>query len=373
MFDRRDFLRSLAGLTAGLAVGRSSGFAQPAAGDAPATGDAPLPEAALPEAALPGVALPGASDRLGKLLPMRRLGRTGQWVTALGFGGSHIVGGAHVEKPVETDPQAQALIEAALEEGVRFFDNAQQYGNGEAERRFGRLLTPKYRDVIYLMSKTQSRDARGARRDMDECRQRMKVDVIDLMQIHHIESAKEVDRLVDNGVVDVLLEAREQGKIRHLGFTGHNTPHAHLRMLERLEQLGVDFDTVQMPMNVVDPHYESFIVNVLPKLIEKDYGVLAMKTLAFGQLTGVDNGWARRDRLAPEVVPQRMSLAEALGFVWSLPISTLISGMVAVPMVWENAAAARAHVDLDDQQRRALIDKVAEFAGPRTEFYKTEV
>lgn len=354
MFDRRAFLRSLMGLTAGLAMGRPSLSAQPAAADAPA-------------GAPPATSDPPTADRLGTLLPQRRLGRTGEWVTALSLGGSHVIHGG------QSEAESQALIEAALEEGIRFFDTAQQYGRGKSETRYGQFLTPKYRDVSYVMTKTQARGRGRALQDMDECRQRLNVDVIDLMQIHHIESPAEVDKLVDGGVVDVLLEAREQGKVRHLGFTGHDTPHAHLRMLERLDGLGVEFDTVQMPMNVIDPNYESFIINVLPKLIEKDYGVLAMKTLAFGQIMGQNNGWRGRNRQAPPIVPERMSLAEALGFVWSLPVSTLISGMSTVAMVRENAAVARAHVDLDEDQRLALIDKAAEFAGPRVEFYKVEV
>ncbi|MEM7625590.1 MAG: aldo/keto reductase [Planctomycetota bacterium] len=356
MFDRRSFLRSLFGMTAGLAVGR------------PVLGQAVTASESATEATTPAAgALPPTEDRLGKLLPMRRLGRTDEWVTSLGFGGSHMM------HEGQSEAQSAALIEASLEEGIRFFDTAQQYGWGESERRMGKSLTPKYRDVIYLMTKTQARERGRALRDMDECRKRLNVDVIDLMQIHHIESPAEVDRLVDNGVVDVLLEAREQGKIRHLGFTGHDSPDAHLRMLERLGQIGVDFDTVQMPMNIVDPSYESFIVKVLPKLIERDYGVLAMKTLVFGQITGRDSGWRGRNRQTPKVVPDLISLEDALGFVWSLPVSTLISGMPRVPMIRQNAAIARAEPHLDEAQRMALIEKAAEFSGPRVEFYKTEV
>lgn len=308
------------------------------------------------------------ADRLGQVLPLRKLGRTGESVTILGFGGSHMISGGKSAK------QSQALIETALEEGIRFFDTAQQYGNGRSEQRMGRFLTPKYRDVIYLMTKTQATDADRARRDMDECRDRLKVDTIDLMQMHHLHSPEDVDRRVDNGVVDVLLEAREQGKIRHLGFTGHDTPRAHLRMFERLDQMGVRFDTSQFPVNVVDPGYESFIENVMPKMTERDYGVLAMKTLAYGHIVGKRTGWTRRDKLiAPDIVPDRMSLVEALGFVWSLPVATLISGMDEPGLIRENAKLAREFRVLDEAQRLALIDKAADFAGPNIEFYKTEV
>ena len=340
------------GLTAGLTLGPSSLHAQ--TGDSAKNDPGPDPGSPIDR------------DRLGQLLPQRRLGRTGEHVTMLGLGGSHIM--HEGQSPAET----QRLVETALEHGIRFFDTAEQYGSGRSESLLGQFLTPKYRDVAYLMTKTQARDADHAARDMDACRQRLGVDTIDLMQIHHIESPQVVDRLVDQGVVGVLLKAREEGKIRHLGFTGHDSPQAHLRMLERLEQMGVEFDTVQMPINVADPSYHSFILQVLPKLIEKDYGVLAMKTLVFGQIIGKNKGWRRREHLtAPRVVPDRMSLAQALGFVWSLPVSTLISGMPVPEQIEENARLARGHADIDAQQRDRLVELAAEFAGPNLEFYKT--
>ncbi|MEO1237208.1 MAG: aldo/keto reductase, partial [Planctomycetota bacterium] len=347
-------------VTAGLTVGR--------AGSPGGGGSA----AAQPVAGHGGVKVaagqePPTRDRLGELLPMRRLGRTDEWVTAFCFGGSHLI------HEGQSDREHQELLEAAIEEGVRFFDTAQQYGRGKSERVMGKHLTPKYRDSIYVMTKTQATEATRARRDMDECRKRLNVDVIDLMQMHHIESARNVDQRIDNGVVDVLLEAREQGKIRHLGFTGHDTPSAHLRMLERLEQMGVEFDTCQMPVNVVDPGYESFVERVLPVLVERDYGVLAMKTLVFGALTGRDHGWRRRDRIAPNVVPEVITLAEALGFAWSLPVASLVSGTPRVDWLRENTQVLRDHQQFDEAKRLELIDKVAEFAGPRVEFYKTEV
>jgi len=283
----------------------------------------------------------------------------------LGLGGSHLI---HAGR---SEAESEALVEVAMASGIRFVDTAQQYGGGESERRLGLYLTPKYRDVVYLMTKTQATEATGARRDVEECRKRLGVDVIDLMQIHHIESPEAVDQRIDAGVLDVLLEAREQGKIRHLGFTGHDTPRAHLRMLERLDKMGVQLDTVQMPINVVDPGYESFILGVLPELVKRDYGVLAMKTLAFGQITGQNTSWKRgRESSAPAIVPEQMSLDEALGFAWSLPVSTLISGMPVPEQIRQNAAMARAFTAFDEARRQALVDKAAPFAGPEVEFYK---
>ena len=317
-----------------------------------------------PGAAAAPAAKTGGRDRLGPRLPERPLGRTGEGISVLGLGGSHVIMRDHSEA------KSQALIEAALEQGIRFFDTAQQYGDGLSEQRYGQFLTPKYRELSYVMTKTEATEQTQARRDMDECRQRLGVDVIDLMQIHHIGSAADVDKRVDGGVVDVLLEAREQGKIRHLGFTGHKTPSAHLRMFERLDGLGVAFDAVQMPVNLVDPGYESFIEHVLPACVQRGCGVLAMKTLAHGQFNGVRSTWGNPDRVAQELVPQRVSLADALGFVWSLPVASLISGMNEVAMVEENAALARAFAPLDDERRLALVEACADAAGPLTEFYK---
>ncbi|MEM6393648.1 MAG: aldo/keto reductase [Planctomycetota bacterium] len=347
MIDRRDFLRGLMSVTAGLTAGRLALDSTAQADDRSGGG------------------VPPTRDRFGELLPMRRLGRTGEWVTALCFGGSHLVNAE------QNDRERQALLETAMAEGVRFYDNARIYGNGEAERAMGQFLTPKYRGAIYLMTKTRARSADEAKRDMDDCRRRLNVDVIDLMQLHAVRDVADADARFDHGVVDVLLEAREQGKVRHLGFTGHDSPAAHLRVLERLAGLGLEFEACQMPMNVADPGYLSFIDGVLPVLVERGYAVLAMKTLVFGSIVGKNLGWKRRgEAIAPRLVPERMSLSEALGFVWSLPVASLVSGMDEVAMVKENAALLRKHQDLDEAGRRRLVDLAAEFAGPRLEFYK---
>ncbi len=309
---------------------------------------------------------PPTRDRFGERLPQRKLGRTGEYITALGVGGSHVL---HVD-----EDDARRIIDTAIEQGVRFFDTAQAYGSGRSEERYGKLLTPRYRDAIYLMTKTQAEDAAGARRDIDGCRQRLGVDVIDLMQVHAIHHPRDVDKRVDGGVVDALLEAREQGKIRHLGFTGHDTPKAHLHMLERLDGLGVDFDTVQMPVNVFDPSYHSFIEMVLPQLVERGYGVLAMKTLAYGQIVGKGEGWGRNYNRDPfPLVPEKMTIGEALGFAWSLPIASIVSGITTVDQARENAAAARAFEPFDETQRARLIALAAPHSGERAEFYKHPV
>lgn len=327
MLDRRDFIKSLAGLAAAnLLTDQTS------------------------------AAITRTTDRLGKLLPTRGLGRTGQAVTMLG------VGGWHIGRMSERD--AQAAIEAALEGGVRFFDSAESYQSGGSESRLGKLLTPKYRDVIFLMTKTTATDAATAKRHLEDSLRRLATDHVDLWQMHSVTSPNDVDDRIRAGILDVLLEAKKSGKTRHIGFTGHSAPSAHLRVLEKTDV----FETCQMPINLADPSYESFIRNVLPVLVKRNIGVLAMKTLANGGFFGgSEHGEHGRN---PKLVPDRVSIAEAIHFVWSLPVSVLITGPDDAKQLKEKIALARSFAQMDESRRQALINKVADLAGRRVEFYK---
>ena len=297
-----------------------------------------------------------SSDRLGKLLPLRTLGRTGEAVTMLG------VGGAHLGELSERD--AQATIEIALQGGVRFFDTAELYQSGGSETRMGKLLTPKYRDVIYLMTKTTARNAADARRHLEESLQRLNTDYLDLWQVHTIEGPIDADERIANGVFEVMAEAKESGKVRHIGFTGHRKPEGHLRVLEKSDI----FDTCQMPINIADPSYSSFIKQVLPQLIERNIGVIAMKSLANGGFFGGSSHGQHGNN--PKIVPNRVSIAEAVSFAWSMPVSVLITGFNNPQHMQEKIDLANSFVAMDEQQRQALIDKVADLAGRRVEFYK---
>ncbi len=295
-------------------------------------------------------------DRLGALLPRRKLGRTGELVTMLG------VGGWHIGRMSQRD--AQATIETALEGGVRFFDTAETYQSGGSESRFGKLLIPKYRDEIYLMTKTTARDAKRARRHLEESLRRLNTDYLDLWQVHSVNSPNDVDDRITKGVFEVMEAAKASGKVRHIGFTGHRLPSAHQRVLERADI----FDTCQMPVNLADPSYESFILNVLPTLMERNIGLLAMKTLANGGFFGGSSHGQHGNN--PRLVPERVSIAEAIHFAWSLPISVLITGPDNPDQMKEKVDLARSFVVMDEQQRQQLIDKVADLAGRRVEFYK---
>jgi aryl-alcohol dehydrogenase-like predicted oxidoreductase len=302
------------------------------------------------------------SDRLGKLLPLRMLGFSGPAVTNLG------VGGAHVGSVSEKD--AQAIIEKALEEGVRFFDNAPFYSGGTAEERYGKFLTPRYRDVSFIMTKTMARNRETALKDLDNSLSRMKTDYVDLWQVHSLETPGDVEDRVLNGVLDAFLEAQKRGKARHIGFTGHSSYKAHLKMLEQIKKRGVKMTSSQMPVNPADPHFESFVTHVAPKCVEAGIGVLAMKTLADGRFFGGNRGWGRTHVSVKPIVPEILSVEDVFGFVWSLPITTLVSGMESVQQVSQNAAIARKTWNWDQAERQKRIDAVASIAGPDLEFYK---
>lgn len=337
-FKRREFIAMLAGCTASLMV---PGFLN--------SGEA--------------IAAASGSDRLGKLLPLRKLGSSGAVVTNLGVGGDHV--------GTASERDAQAIIEKALEEGVRFFDNAPFYSGGRSEQRYGKFLSPKYRDVSFIMTKTLATSGKGALKDLEGSLSRMKTDYIDLWQVHALTSASDAEGRVQNGVLDAFLEAQRKGKVKHIGFTGHSSYKAHLKMLEEVKKRGVKMTSSQMPVNPADPHFDSFVTNVVPKCVNEGIGVLAMKTLAYGRFFGGNKGWVRTNVSVKPVIPDVLSLEDVFGFVWSLPVTTLISGMESTKHVSQNAAIARKTWNWNQAELQKRIDAVASFAGPDLEFYKS--
>ena len=304
-----------------------------------------------------------ASDRLGSILPQRKLGKTGEKVTML------VVGGYHVGWTTERD--AQETIEAALEGGVRFFDTSQSYGDGESEIRYGKYLIPKHRDLVFLMTKSNATDAKTVQKQLDESLKRLKTDYLDLWQIHSIRDPADVDTRLENDVLEVFLKAKQEGKTRYIGFTGHRNPAAHERMLEQVEDPDV-FDTCQMPVNVLDPSSHSFIRRVMQSLLDRNIGLLAMKTLADGRFFAQKK---RLDRIQWEtdqpVVPGRVSLQEALNFVWSLPVSVLITGAENAQLMKEKIRLTNEFVSMQQTERDELINRVADMAiAGKVEYYK---
>ncbi len=329
MIDRRAFLKSMASLTTGILL--SSACAE-------------------------GGEEESASDRLGTLLPTRKFGRTGEAVTMLGVGGWHIGEMSEVE--------AQKTIETSLEGGVRFFDSAESYQSGGSESRLGKLLVPKYRDDVFLMTKTTARNATDAWEHLEGSLTRLNTDQLDLWQMHSVRNPADVDERIDNGILDVMLEAKAMGKTRYIGFTGHASPAAHERVLERTDI----FDTCQLSMNLVDVSYESFIERVVPTLVERNIGVIGMKALANGGFFG--GSQHGKHGTNPKVVPNRVSVSEAIRFVWSLPVSTLVTGPDDAKQMQEKIDIAKTFTGMNDDERNALIEKVEDMAGTTVEFYK---
>ncbi|MDH3652597.1 MAG: aldo/keto reductase [Saprospiraceae bacterium] len=328
MNDRRSFLKSMTALTSALMI---------------------------PQFDLTGKPIV-KSDKWGELLPQRKFGKTGLEVTMLGVGGAHI--GRSSEKV------AQEIIEKAMEGGVRFFDNAESYQSGKAEEYYGKFLAPKYREEAFIMTKSTGKDRKTAQAHMEGSLRRMKVDYIDLWQIHSIRSPQDVDNRIADGVLELAIEAKESGKVKHIGFTGHNTYLAHQRMLESTDVL----ETCQMPINMFDPNYKSFIRNVLPILVERNFGVIAMKTLSnggfFGGTTHFNHGEQRK------IIPEYASIQEALHFVWSLPVSVLVTGAQSAEMLQEKIDLAKSFVVVEENKREDLIARVVDFDGSKVEYYK---
>jgi len=330
MTDRRMFLKSLAGVTAGLTLAGTT-------------------QAQTKE-----------RDRLGDVLPKRKLGRTKEYVTMLGTGGYHV--------GWTTERDAQEVIEAAMEGGVRFFDTAESYAEGTSETRYGKYLTPKYRDLIFLTSKSTGKDAKTVREHLEASLKRLKTDHIDLYQVHSVTTPEDVDSRIQLGVLDVLLKAKEEGKIRYLGFTGHQNPFAHARMLEKTRESDI-FDSVLMPVNVLDQTYFSFTQNIMQKALDRNLGICAIKSLADGRFFAKKEqaNWTSDD----PVIPNHLSIKEAMHFVWSLPVTVLISGNENATFMREKIDLARTFSKLTEEQKLTLIERVKNIAlTGKVEYYK---
>jgi aryl-alcohol dehydrogenase-like predicted oxidoreductase len=308
------------------------------------------------------------SDRLGDILPTRLLGKTGKEVTMLGLGGYHI--------GWTTERDAQETIEAALEGGIRFFDNAESYGPHTSEERYGKYLTPTYRDLVFVMTKTTAKDGKNAKEHLEASLKRMKTDYVDLWQVHAISSPQDVDDRISNGILDVMTEAKTSGKVKHIGFTGHQDPKAHTRMLDQIKEDDL-FETLQMPINPLDAaKKKSFIGEVMQEAVNRNYGILAMKTLAGGRFfpekIQVDElVWETDD----PIVPDRIGIQDALYFTWSLPVSVLISGAENKEMILEKISMARNFSKFSESQRIEIIEKVMDLSPDPEgiEYYKQAI
>jgi predicted aldo/keto reductase-like oxidoreductase len=269
-------------------------------------------------------------------MPYRTLGRTGEKVSAIGLGGWHI------GLPKVDEKLAVRLVHEAIDRGINFMDNCWDYNEGLSEIRMGRALQGGYRQKVFLMTKIDGRTKKEAMRQLEHSLERMQTDCIDLVQHHEILRFEDPNRIfARNGAQEALLEARQQGKLRYIGFTGHKDPRIHLYMLEVARENGQRFDAVQMPLNVMDAHFRSFSKLVVPELVKEGTGILAMKTLANGSI----------------LKSKTVTPIECLHYALNLPTSVVITGLDSLEILHQAFEAVRTFKPFTDEQLQALLNK----------------
>ena len=272
-------------------------------------------------------------------MPYRTLGQTGEKVSLLGLGGYHI--------GVQADEgESIGIIRSAIDHGVNFMDNCWDYNDGQSEIRMGKALRDGYRQKVFLMTKINGRTAKEAARQLEESLKRLEVDHLDLLQFHQLTDMSEPDRILGpGGAMEAVMAAKKAGKIRYIGFTGHSDPAVHLKMLNTAFAGGFTFDTVQMPLSVMDAHHRSsFAKEVLPVLVEHRIGVLAMKTLG-GDGTILSSG--------------TITAPECLHYAMNLPTSVVINGCDTMGRLQQGLDAARTFRPLSKAGLGALLQKTA--------------
>ena len=280
----------------------------------------------------------------------RELGRTGERVSAIGMGGFHI--------GKQDDPnESIRLIRAAIDRGITFMDNCWDYNGGISEVRMGQALRDGYRQKVFLMTKIDGRDKNTAARQIEESLGRLQTDVIDLLQFHEVIRLDDPDLIFrSDGAIEAVKDAKQAGKIRYIGFTGHKDPSVHLRMFETADQHEFHFDTVQMPINVMDAHFRSFLNGVAPVAQQHGTAVLAMKT--FGD---------------PYILQSKtVTPMEALHFGLNSPATVVITGIDSLAILDQAFEAAKTFRPLDRHQVAAILAKTKEAAMTgKFELFKT--
>lgn len=280
----------------------------------------------------------------------RTLGKTGEKVSCLGLGGSHIG-----KKP--TEEEAIRLVREAVDRGLTFMDNSWDYNDGQSEIRMGKALRDGYRQKVFLMTKIDGRTKDLAAKQIDESLQRLQTDHVDLLQHHEVIRFDDPDRIfAQGGAMEAFLDAKKAGKLRYIGFTGHKDPHVHLYMLSVADRHGFHFDTVQMPLNLMDAHFRSFAKLVVPEAVKRQIAVLGMKSMGSGVIL-------KSNTVTP---------IECLHYAMNLPTSVVITGIDSQKILDQALEAARTFKPLTDAQVSALLSKTAKAAADgEYELFKT--
>ena len=289
-----------------------------------------------------------ADEHQGDMI-YRKLGRTGERVSAIGLGGYHI------GIPQE-EQESIRLIRSAIDRGINFLDNSWDYMDGKCETLMGKALRDGYRQKVFLMTKFDGRTKAATAKQIDESLQRLQTDHVDLMQYHEVIRMEDPDRFFNEGVVEALLDAKKAGKLRYAGFTGHKDPYIHNRMLEAAQAHNFHFDTAQMPLNILDAQFRSFAKDVVPKLVDQGIAVLGMKPMAAGSIP--------RNNFATGV--------ECLHYALNLPTSVVITGCNDRKTLDQAFEAARTFKPLTQSELSALLAKTREAAlSGKYETFKT--
>ena len=307
---------------------------------------------ATTSAAAAAAAFPFEARAAGGEIPKRMLGRTGLMISIVSLGGFHL------GKPELEQSDATRLIHSGIDRGINFMDNCWDYNDGASEVRMGDALAQGgYRDKTYLMTKVDGRTKAAALQQLDASLSRLKTGHLDLWQFHENIRGDDADRIfAPGGAIEAALEARQAGKIRHIGFTGHKNPDYHLHMFDVAAKNGFTFDTVQMPLNVMDAHYESFERKVIPVAQFRGTAILAMKT--FG------DDFILKTGAVPPI--------DMLHYGMNLPVATVITGVDRPEILEQAIRAATTFVPLTQSQVAAMLAKTAELARDgATERYKT--
>jgi predicted aldo/keto reductase-like oxidoreductase len=294
--------------------------------------------------------LAGAADASSGMI-YRMLGSTGEKVSALGLGGYHI------GKSQLSEDESIRLIRTALDRGMNFLDNCWDYNNGVSEVRMGKALQDGYRQKAFLMTKIDGRTKDSAAQQIDESLRRLQTDRVDLMQFHEVIRLEDPDRIfAEGGAMEAMLAAKQAGKVRYIGFTGHKDPVVHLRMLEMAKAHNFHFDAVQMPLNVMDVHFRSFEQQVVPVLVREKIGILGMK--AFGD---------------PYILNSKtVEPLDCLLYCLNLPVSVQITGIDSMQILDQAFEAAKTFKPMSQQQVAALREKTRQAAAVgKFELYKT--
>ncbi|WP_158941521.1 aldo/keto reductase [Granulicella sp. S190] len=280
----------------------------------------------------------------------RELGTTGERVSAIGMGGYHL--------GKQKDPnESIQLLHAGIDRGLTFMDNCWDYNDGISEVRMGQGLRNGYRQKVFLMTKMDGRTADEYNKQLEQSLGRLQTDMIDLVQFHEVIRMEDPDRIfAPGGAIEAAIAARNAGKIRYIGFTGHKDPAVHLRMLETAQKHSFHFDTVQMPINVMDAHFRSFTKEVIPVALKQGIGILAMKT--FG-----DHFILASNTVQP---------IEALHYGLTQPVSVVITGIDNQQILDQACEAARTFKPLDQTQISSLLARTATAASEgKFELFKT--